>query len=86
MARVKRTSIISGVTRTLELKKYDQVEFERRLHSVSEGKLSIDEAFPDISQQAKDFIVYGTTKDEWNNSEYLEGFNSVPLPIHSSKE
>ena len=69
MARVTRTSILTGITRTLELKRYDQEEFERRLYAVTSGNLSFEEAFPDISQEAKDFIAYGTTKAEWESND-----------------
>ena len=78
MARVTRTSIISGITRTLELKRYEQDEFERRMYAVNVGNMSIEEAFPDVSQEAKDFIVYGTTKTEWDNNNY-EAERAVPL-------
>lgn len=77
MARVTRTSILTGVTRTLELKRYDQEEFDRRLYAVTSGNLSFEEAFPDISQEAKDFIAYGTTKVEWENND--GGDKRIPL-------
>jgi hypothetical protein len=77
LARVTRKSILTGITRTLELKRYEQEEFERRLYAVTAGNLSFEEAFPDISQEAKDFIAYGTTKAEWENND--GGDRRIPL-------
>lgn len=83
MARITRKSIITGITRTLELKKYTQDEFEQRIHAVKEGKVSLEEAFPDISQNAKNFIVYGTTEKEWESTEYGENRGEIPLIFDS---
>jgi hypothetical protein len=79
MARVTRTSIISGYTRTLELKKYTQEEFDSRMEAVKRGYVSLEDAFPDISKSAKDFIVYGTTIEEWEK--YDAGENTYQLPL-----
>jgi hypothetical protein len=79
MAYVTRKSIITGVIRTLNLKLYEQDEFERLFRAVSLGELSLEEAFPKLSNDAKDFIVYGTTKEEWDNAEY--GLNKGEMPI-----
>lgn len=79
MARVTRTSILTGRTRTLELKRYDQDEFERLMHSVEKGDVPFEDAFPDISQEAKDFIVYGTTKAEWEDKNYGGERGEIPL-------
>jgi hypothetical protein len=85
LARVTRKSIISGIVRTLELKRYTQEEFERKYHSVKEGKVSLEEAFPDISQNAKNFIVYGTTEKEWELTEYGENRGEIPLIFDTYK-
>lgn len=82
MARVTKKSILSGVTRTLELKRYDQDEFEKKMIAVEQGKVSLTEAFPDISNEAQDFIVYGTTKEEWERYN-AEGENAFPLAYNT---
>ena len=78
MARVTRKSILSGITRTLELKRYDQEEFERKMVAVEQGEVSFTEAFPDISYEAQDFIMSGVTKEEWEKYN-AEGDNVFPL-------
>jgi hypothetical protein len=66
MATITRTSILTNVTRTLKLPYYEQDEFERRLIAWRSGKLLLQEAFPEISADAREFIKTGITKEEWD--------------------
>lgn len=68
MARITKTSMISGITRTLEMKQYTQEEFERRYYAWNTGKLLIQEAFPEVSDSAREFIKTGIIEAEWNDS------------------
>lgn len=68
-ARVTATSILSGKTRTMELKLYEQDEFERLMIAYKEGKISsLEEAFPLLSTKAIDFIKYGVMPNEWDEN------------------
>lgn len=64
-ARITRTSKFSGVTRTLEIKQYTQEEFDRRYAAWHRRDVLIQEAFPEISDSAREFIMTGTTDEEW---------------------
>ena len=64
-ARVSRTSIFTGIRRTLELPQYTPDEFERRMYAFKTGALLLDEAFPELSPMAKEFIKSGATPEEW---------------------
>lgn len=69
-ARITKTSILTGRTRTLELNQYEQDEFDRRFYAFKHGNLLIQDAFPELSNSAREFILNGITDDEWN--EYIE--------------
>ena len=66
MATITRTSPLTNITRTLSLGQYDQDEFERRLLAWRRGQLLIQEAFPEISADAREFIKTGITAEEWD--------------------
>lgn len=69
-ARVTSTSILNGKTRTMELKLYEQDEFEVLMHAYKEGKIAtLEEAFPLLSPKAIDFIKYGVLPGEWDANE-----------------
>ena len=68
MARISKTSLISGVTRTLHLSQYEQDDFENRYLAWREGKVLIQDAFPDISPDAREFIMTGITPAEWEST------------------
>lgn len=69
-ARVTSTSILNGKTRTMELKLYEQDEFERLMHAYKEGKIAtLEEAFPKLTPKAIDFIRYGVLPGEWDTNE-----------------
>ena len=68
-ARVTRTSILTGVTRTMELRRYEQEEFERLIVAYNDGKIaSLQEAFPLLTPKAIEFIKSGTLPDEWDDN------------------
>lgn len=68
-ARVTRTSILSGLTRTMEFRHYEQEEFERLMVAYNDGKIaSLQEAFPLLSPKAIEFIKNGTLPNEWDNN------------------
>jgi hypothetical protein len=43
----------------------EQDEFERRYLMHRRGEITIDEAFPMLSRNAREFIKSGMTIDEW---------------------
>lgn len=79
MARVTRTSILTNRTRTLQLKRYEQDEFDRRIASVERGDILIEDAFPDLSKEAIRFIFDGTTNEEWESLEYGNEKGQFPV-------
>lgn len=69
-ARISRTSLLSGKSRTMEFKLYEQDEFDRLMHAYEEGKFaSLEEAFPLLTPKGIEFIKYGTLPNEWDNNE-----------------
>jgi len=70
-ATITRTSKITGITRTLQVKQYNHDEFEKRLLAWTNGHLLIQEAFPDLSPDAREFIQSGITEEEWEY--YMNG-------------
>ena len=68
-ARVTSTSILNGKTRTMELKLYEQDEFDVLMHAYKEGKIAtLEEAFPLLSPKAIEFIRYGVLPNEWDEN------------------
>lgn len=54
----------------MELKLYEQLEFESRMHAYNEGKFaSLKDAFPLLSPRAIEFINNGTLPEEWDSNE-----------------
>ena len=66
-AQYTKRSVISGVTRTMSFPMYEQDEFDRRLIAWKDGKLTLQDAFPEISPSAREFVKDGMTTEEWNN-------------------
>ena len=64
-ARITKTSPITNKTRTMEIKKYDQFEFDRRYAAWARKDVLIQDAFPDLSPETREFIMTGITEDEW---------------------
>ena len=68
-ALVSRTSVLTGLTRTMSLKLYEQDEFDKRMHAYNEGKyVTLEEAFPLLTNKAIEFLKHGTLPDEWDNN------------------
>ena len=68
-ARISKTSVLTGKTRTMEFTKYSQEEFDRLLFAYQEGKLaSLNEAFPLLTEKAIEFIKNGTLPNEWDDN------------------
>lgn len=56
----------------MELKLYEQDEFERLMHAYKEGKIAtLEEAFPKLTPKAIDFIRYGVLPGEWDTNEWI---------------
>lgn len=66
-ARFRNKSILTERVRTLEFKNYTQLDFDKRYHAFEIGEITLEEAFPDISTEAQEFILYGTTRQEWED-------------------
>lgn len=75
-ARVTRTSTLTGITRTMEMSQYEGEEFEKRFNAWNNGYLLIQEAFPELSPEAREFIKNGITEEEWQKY-IVEG---LPIP------
>lgn len=57
--KVTRTSFYSGITRTLDLD-----ITEEQMEAYQTGTL-IQNAFPDLSDSDREFIITGVTAEEW---------------------
>lgn len=69
-ARATSKSILTGAVRTMELKRYEQDEFDVLMHAYKEGKIAtLEEAFPLLSPRAIDFLRYGVLPEEWDGNE-----------------
>ena len=67
-ARHTMTSMLSGITRTMEFQQYTQEEFEQRYHAWRSGKLLIQEAFAELSANGREFVKTGITASEWDDA------------------
>ena len=59
--KVTRTSAFTGVTRTLDLNISEQ-----KLQDWEEGELLAQDAFPNLDDDEREFIMTGITPEEWN--------------------
>jgi hypothetical protein len=64
-ARITKTSPFTDRVYTMQFDAYDQDEFELRLLAWRRGDKLIQEAFPELSSDAREFIKSGVTPDEW---------------------
>lgn len=68
-ARVSVTSILTGKSRTMELKLYEQDEFDVIMHAYKEGRIAtLEEAFPLLSPKAIEFLRHGVLPNEWDDN------------------
>lgn len=65
-AHITKTSPINNQVRTMQFDLLEQDEFERRYLMYSRGEVTIDEAFPMLSRNARYFIKSGVTLKEWD--------------------
>ena len=61
--KIVRTSMVSGITRTLDL---DVTEEQLALFSL--GQVAIQDCFPGLSADEREFIKTGLTAEEWSYS------------------
>lgn len=59
--KVRRTSVISGKDNTLDL----DITNEQLASFLLDGKL-VQDAFPNLSAEHREFILTGITPEEWN--------------------
>ena len=64
-ARITKTSPFTDRVYTMQFDAYDQDEFELRLLAWRRGDKLIQEAFPELSSDAREFIKSGITPEEW---------------------
>lgn len=60
--KITRTSMFTGVTRTLELD-----VTESQIDSWRKGAL-IQNAMPHLNKWEREFLISGVTEEEWNNA------------------
>lgn len=72
-ARLSLRSPLTGRIHTIETNIYSQEDFDRRWHAFSTGT-PIDEAFPLLSTNFKNFIVTGVPDFEWEEYD-IKGSN-----------
>lgn len=65
-AKITKTSMLSGVTRTLVIDQYEQDEFDTRLNAWKDGKALIQDAFPLLTNSQREFILTGSSDAEWD--------------------
>ena len=70
-ARITKTSPFTDKLHTMEFSIYEQDEFELRLLSWRRGDKLIQEAFPELSDDDREFIKTGITPEEWEK--YMVG-------------
>ena len=60
--KIVRTSQVSGITRSVDL---DVTEEQMALFSL--GRVAIQDCFPNLSADDREFIKTGITAEEWEN-------------------
>lgn len=58
--QITRTSQFSGITRTIDLP-----ITQEQMDNFNQGEL-IQQAFPDLTKDQREFILTGTTQEEWD--------------------
>lgn len=68
-ARVTRESVLTGTTRTMQIKLYEQEEFDNRWIAYKQGFYpTLQDAFPLLSNKAIEFLRNGTLPNEWDEN------------------
>ena len=63
-ATYTKTSIFTGQTHVMDIDGWTQGQFDARLKLWQEGML-IQDAFPELNDDQREFIMTGVTPDEW---------------------
>ncbi len=63
-SRIMKLNPVTQIHRTMEFTQYTQEEFDIRLASYINGEKSIDDAFPLLSNRARDFITTGMVDED----------------------
>ena len=63
-ARITKTNPINNQIRTMQFDLLDQDDFERRYLMYRRGEITLDEAYPMLSRDARNFISCGLTLEE----------------------
>lgn len=66
MATIVKKSYLSGLTRRVLIPQYDSTEFEKRIVAWKAGRITLEEAFPDLNPELLDFIRSGNTPDDYD--------------------
>ena len=64
-AKFSKQSPFTGLYHTMEFDLYEQDEFESRYLAWQAGRCMIQDAFPELSDDAIKFIQHGITEAEW---------------------
>ena len=70
-AKITRISPFTDIPHTMQFDLYEQQEFEVRLLAWQSGRCLLEDAFPELSSAAIQFIRNGITEDEWRK--YMGG-------------
>lgn len=65
MAVFIKKSPLSGHTHAINLPQYTQDEFDTRYFAWKDGRILIQEAFPEATADMREFIKTGITPEEW---------------------
>lgn len=66
MAKITKTSMISGRVNMLNIPSLSQEEFDKRYAAWERKEYMIQEAFPMLSADQREFIMTGITPAEWD--------------------
>ena len=66
MAKITKTSMISGRVNMLNIPSLSQEEFDKRYAAWERKEYMIQEAFPMLSVDQREFIMTGITPAEWD--------------------
>ena len=73
-AQIIKTSIFTGRTHRMIFKSIDQDEFDTRLSYYLNNVILIQDVFPELTNDEREFIMTGITPEEWekfiNNEPY----------------
>ena len=65
MAKFIKRSGLTGQIHEVQIPYYTQDEFESRYNAWKDGRILIQEAFPEASADLREFIKTGITPEEW---------------------